>query len=73
LIADKETTIAVVEPVLFNIYGEKNIKDQRPYEIYLFNGYWYVGGTLPEGSKGGTFEIIISSANGRIIKLIHGK
>ena len=73
LIKDKVTAIAVAEPILYKIYGKKNIIDERPYECYLIDGYWYICGTLPKGWKGGVFEIIISSKDGRTIKLIHGK
>jgi len=73
LIKDKKTAIAVVEPILFKIYGKKNIVDEKPYECYLVDGYWYISGTLPKNSVGGVFEIIISSKDGRVIKLIHGK
>ncbi|HWW39593.1 NTF2 fold immunity protein [Pedobacter sp.] len=73
LISDKETAIGVAEAILFKFYGKENIIAERPYEIYLIAGYWYISGTLPENSNGGTFEIIFSSQNGRVIKLIHGK
>jgi hypothetical protein len=73
LIKDKETAIAVAEPILFKIYGKKNIIDERPYECYLINRYWYISGTLPKGWVGGVFEIIINSKDGKVIKLIHGK
>jgi hypothetical protein len=73
LIKDKQTAIAVAEPILFKIYGKKNITDQKPYECYLIDGYWYICGTLSKGWLGGVFEIIISSEDGKVIKLIHGK
>jgi len=73
LISDKETAISVAEAILFKFYGKEKIITERPYEIYLIAGYWYIGGTLPENSLGGTFEIIFSSQNGRVIKLTHGK
>jgi hypothetical protein len=73
LITDKETAIAVVEPILFKIYGRDNIIAERPYEIYLIDGYWYISGTLPKGYNGGTFEIIVNSKNSQIIKISHGK
>jgi len=73
LIKEKEIAIAVVEPVLFKIYGKKNIISERPYECYLIDGYWYICGTLPKNWNGGVFEIIISSKNGEVIKLIHSK
>jgi len=73
LIKDKPTAIAVAEPILFEIYGKKNIVNERPYECYHIDGYWYISGTLPKNSMGGVFEIIISSKDGQVIKLIHGQ
>lgn len=65
--------VATVEPLLFATYGERNIVRQRPYEMYLLNGYWYITGTIPKGSKGGGFEIILSASNARIVCLTHYK
>lgn len=73
LIPDKETAIAVAEPILFKYYGKQEIKSERPYEVMFIDGYWYITGTLPEGYLGGTFIIIINSLNGQIIRLIHEK
>ena len=73
LLAMKEVAIATVEPILFSIYGKQLISKQRPYEVYLIDGYWYLSGTLPKARLGGTFEIIVEANNGRILKLTHGK
>ena len=73
LISDKETATSVAEAILFKFYGKENIIAERPYEIYLIAGYWYIRGTLPDNRMGGTFEIIFSSQNGRVIRLTHGK
>ncbi len=73
LIKVKKTAIEIAEPILFNIYGKKNITEERPYECYLIDGYWYISGTLPKGYAGGVFEIILNSKNAQVIKLIHGK
>src|SRR5580698_6782459 len=65
VIPDKETAIAVVEPILFKIYGKDNILGERPYVINLVDGYWIVNGTLkaPPGEDvmGGTFLIVLSA------------
>jgi len=45
---DKQTAIAVVEPILFKIYGKDQIIGERPYLIDLVDGYWIVSGTLKE-------------------------
>ena len=73
LITDREMAIEIVEPILFKIYGKENIVSERPYECYLIEGYWYICGTLPKDWKGGVFEIIISSKDGKVIELTHGK
>lgn len=72
LLADKNIAITVAEPMLFNIYGKDNIMRQRPYEAYLVFGFWYVTGTLPKDSEGGTFEIIIEASTSRVIDVNHG-
>lgn len=73
LIKDDETAIGIAEPILFKIYGKKNIISEKPYECYLIEGYWYICGTLPKGWVGGVFEIIISSKDGKVLRLTHGK
>jgi hypothetical protein len=73
LIKDQEIAIAMAEPILFRIYGKPNIIEERPYECYMIDGYWYISGTLPKGWTGGVFEIIIRSKDACVIKLIHGK
>jgi len=73
VINDRETAIAVAEPILFKIYGKDHILGEKPYRVFLVDGYWILGGTLPEGYKGGTFLIILSAKDGRVIKLIHTK
>ena len=73
VINDKETAIAVAEAILFKIYGRDQILGEKPYHANLVDGYWIIGGTLPKSYVGGTFLIILSSKDGRVIKLIHGK
>lgn len=73
LIKNSSTAIAMAEPLLFDIYGKNQIITERPYEVYLIDGYWYLSGTIPKGWKGGGFEIIISAKDGKIIRLIHYK
>jgi hypothetical protein len=71
LIIDKTTAIAVAEIYLFKVYGKKQILKERPYEVYLIDGYWWMMGTLPKGWDGGGFELIMNAKNGQIIYLTH--
>ena len=73
VIVSLETAIKYAETILFEIYEQKNIEKQRPYEVYKIEGYWIINGTLPKDMVGGTFLIIINAQNGQIIKLTHGK
>jgi hypothetical protein len=73
LLPTKEIAVATAEPILFNIYGKQHIIQERPYEAYLINGYWYISGTLPKGYEGGTFELIMGADNGRVVHLTHYK
>ena len=73
LIRSSSTAIAMAEPILFDIFGMDRILQEKPYEVYNIDGYWYISGTIPKGMHGGAFEIIISAKNGEIIRLTHYK
>jgi hypothetical protein len=73
IIKSKKTAINAVEPILFEIYGEKNIKTQRPYYVFLVDSYYAILGSLKKKIPGGVFFIIIDSRDGKIIYLNHGK
>lgn len=73
LIADKQTLINITEPILFKIYGKENIIEQRPYEIYLFDDYWIMSGTIPQNMVGGTFTIALNKKTCKVIGITHGK
>jgi hypothetical protein len=73
IIKDSLTAINIAEPILFSIYGENNITQQKPYEVYFIENYWIINGALPKGMKGGTFLIILDSRDSKIIRITHGK
>jgi len=73
LIKDDQTAIKIAEPILFNIYGEDEIKHQKPYEVNLIDNYYVINGTLLLGEKGGTFLIIIDARNAKVLKITHYK
>lgn len=73
IIKDNKTAVTIAEKILFDIYGEENIKDQRPYEIYKFGKYWTISGTLPRNSLGGTFLIILDATDSKVHRITHGK
>jgi hypothetical protein len=69
LIKIREEAIIAAEKVLFKKLGRKHITGQWPYEIYLIEGYWFIAGTLPKGTIGGRFEIILKAEKGQAIKI----
>lgn len=72
-IRNTATAVHVAESILFSVYGEDNIIDERPYEVQKLDNYYIINGTLPEGSKGGVFLLVIDSKNSRVVRLTHGK
>ena len=82
LVPDEQTAIRIAEAILFPIYGEKNIRSQRPYVVKLKNGTWSVEGTLPRPPSpppgmvarvvGGTFHIVISQRDAKVLEIGHG-
>ena len=73
IIKNEEILIKIIEPILFDIYGKKNIEEQKPYEINDFENYYVVNGILDKNYKGGTFLIIIDKRNSQVLKITHGK
>ncbi|MFN7943909.1 MAG: YbbC/YhhH family protein [Blastocatellia bacterium] len=72
-VPDAKTAIKIAEAVWLPIYGEKVLKDERPFQATLENGVWIVNGTLPQGMLGGTAEARISKETGCILRVIHYK
>jgi hypothetical protein len=68
LVPDQRTAIAIAEAVLFPIYGEKNIRQQRPYVAKHARGKWIIEGA---GYAGGVFHIEIGQRDAKILELWH--
>jgi hypothetical protein len=72
LVPDKKTAIAIAEAVLFPIYGQKAIRDQRPYVTSLSRGQWTVDGAPPpRGFAGGSFHVVIRQRDAQILEIGH--
>ena len=72
LVPDKETAIRIAEVILFPIYGEKNIRGQRPYQVSLKDGKWTIDGAPPPpGFAGGSFHIVILQRDARVVEIGH--
>lgn len=69
-----DVAIGIAEVVLKSIYGEKQIRSEKPLTATLTKeGVWVVTGTLKKTHKGGVAEIRISKDDGAIMKVTHGQ
>ncbi|UUV22404.1 YbbC/YhhH family protein [Paenimyroides aestuarii] len=73
LIKNEEMAIQVIEPIVVGKYGKERIELQKPYKVHKIEQYYIISGTLPFGSIGGTFVIIIDETNARVLHLTHYK
>jgi hypothetical protein len=65
---------AVGELYLSNIYGEAQIKAQRPFKTYIVEGVWVVSGTLPTPTAyGGVAIIRLRQQDGAVLGFTHTK
>ena len=75
-VPDEKTAERVAEAVLVPIYGEEQVKSERPFSAKLNEkgDMWTVYGTLPaQFNKGGVATVEIAKADGRIVRVTHGK
>ncbi|CAN5816541.1 hypothetical protein BH11BAC7_BH11BAC7_02460 [soil metagenome] len=73
ILKNETEAVEFAESILFDIYGKRQIRAQKPYEIYNIDNYWVIFGTLPKETFGGTFLIIIDAHDCRIVRITHGK
>ena len=73
VVPDEQTAISIAVAVWSPIYGKDEIAKQKPYQVFLVDGYWVVSGSLPKQLVGGTAKIVIDKEDGRIIDISHGK
>jgi len=72
LVSDQKIAIAIAEAVLFHVYGEKAIRNQRPYVVKHVRDKWIIDGAPPpRGFAGGSFHIVISQRDGRGLEITH--
>ena len=77
-VPDSATATRIAEAVWIPIYGEKHIRDERPYVARLNGDVWRVVGSFPPAPPGqmwlgGRALVEISKRDGRILRVSHGK
>jgi hypothetical protein len=50
-VPDSATAVRIAEAVWIPIYGEKQMRRERPFVAHLSAGVWTVEGTLPRSSN----------------------
>jgi len=73
VVADKETAIRIAEAILSPVYGEKAIREQRPYQVTVKDGKWTVDGTASPGHVVGRFHVVILQSDGRVLEIGYGR
>jgi len=73
VVPDEATAIKIAVAVWEPIYGVDKIAAEKPFRATFADGVWTVQGSLPKGWVGGVALAEISKADGRIIRLSHGK
>jgi len=72
-VPDSVTAVRVAEAIWTPIYGEEQLRRQRPFRASLRQGVWHVAGTLPPGAVGGVAVAEISKRDARILRVSHGR
>jgi hypothetical protein len=72
-VPDQLTAIAIAEVVLKPVYGEEQIRGERPFHAELYGDTWTISGSLPQGFVGGVATVRLSRIDGRILYMMHGK
>jgi hypothetical protein len=73
VVPDDTTAIKIAVAVWEPIYGADKIAAEKPFRATLAKGVWTVQGSLPKGWVGGVALAEILRADGRIIRVSHGK
>jgi len=70
-VPDETTAVRIAEAVLIPIYGEGQIRSERPFKARLRGEIWLVSGTVPAGFVGGAAVVKIAKSDGRIVFVTH--
>jgi hypothetical protein len=68
LLPDKKAVIEYSEIYLLEYDDKDKINNQKPFEIYLIDNYWYVRGTMKTGAFGENVTLIINAVGKKIIR-----
>ena len=70
---EKKHIKQIMKVAVFETYGKREIRKEKPWNFVKIGSFWIVYGTLNKYEIGGVFEIVVNSRNGAVEHLIHGK
>ena len=73
VVPNEATAVKIAVAVWEPIYGADKIAAETPFHATLVKGVWTVQGSLPKGWVGGVALAEISLADGRILRISHGR
>ena len=73
LVTSPADAAGIAEIIAKSVYGDQQIKKQKPLIVSIKGDVWYVRGNKKNVSLGGVLEIEISKTDGRIIRILHTK
>lgn len=72
-VPDSATAVRIALAVWIPIYGEEQIRLERPYIAELRGEVWTVNGSLPNATVGGVAVAEIAKHDARILRVSHGR
>lgn len=70
VIPNAKIAVEVAKPILYNAFGKEEIERDLPFRVELINdSIWFLSGTLPEKTLGGTFHMSMLKWNGQVIAI----
>jgi hypothetical protein len=73
VVPDEKTAASIAEAVLIPIYGDKQIRAQKPFKVSLKNNIWLIEGVLDPPAPAGTFVLRLSKVNGKVLFISHSQ
>lgn len=72
-VADGDTAIQITVAAWEPIYGADKIASEKPYRVHETADAWIVEGSLPKETVGGVAVAEIAKADGRVVRVSHGR
>lgn len=72
-VRNAQSAIEIAMAAWIPVYGKAHIEGGKPYHAFLKDGIWHVNGTLPKNTLGGVPVAEIRAADGKVLRVGHGK